>query len=234
MDLRHVRTFVTVAELGTVSKAALHLRIAQPALSRQISDFERELGLELFERVGRRILLTSEGEQLLGDCRALLNTASAVGERAQVIRGGDCGVLKVAASPQHIESVFSQFLPRYARRFPNVQVKVSEGSGSEILAMLERSENSPCSESASCCSPGYAAFRDPSAGTDRIARCLSSTSKAWRSRQDRGWRPRPLSSAVAQWRVWVSTCLRRGLPPRGRRAESSVRKPRPTHLARAG
>lgn len=140
MDLRHVRTFVTVAELGTVSKAALHLRIAQPALSRQISDFERELGLELFERVGRRILLTSEGEQLLGDCRALLNTASAVGERAQVIRGGDCGVLKVAASPQHIESVFSQFLPRYARRFPNVQVKVSEGSGSEILAMLERGE----------------------------------------------------------------------------------------------
>ncbi|MGH8772507.1 MAG: LysR family transcriptional regulator, partial [Burkholderiales bacterium] len=45
MDLRRTRTFVTVAELGTVSKAALHLRIAQPALSRQISELERELDL---------------------------------------------------------------------------------------------------------------------------------------------------------------------------------------------
>ena len=46
MDLRHVRTFVTVAELGTVSKAALRLRIAQPALSRHIADLEQELGLK--------------------------------------------------------------------------------------------------------------------------------------------------------------------------------------------
>ncbi|MFL5203746.1 MAG: LysR family transcriptional regulator [Microvirga sp.] len=47
MDLRHARTFVTVAELGSVSKAALRLRIAQPALSRQISDLENELGFKL-------------------------------------------------------------------------------------------------------------------------------------------------------------------------------------------
>jgi DNA-binding transcriptional LysR family regulator len=45
MNLRHARTFVTVAELGTVSKAAMHLRIAQPALSRQIGALEQELGL---------------------------------------------------------------------------------------------------------------------------------------------------------------------------------------------
>src|SRR5215211_2719030 len=140
MDLRHARTFVTVAELGTVSKAALHLRVAQPALSRQINDLEQELGLKLFDRVGRRLVLTSEAEQLLGDCRNLLSYAGAVGERAQLLRRGDSGVLKVAASPQHIESVFSQFLPRYAQRCPNVQVKVSEGNGREILGMLERGE----------------------------------------------------------------------------------------------
>jgi DNA-binding transcriptional LysR family regulator len=140
MDLRHTRTFVTVAELGTVSKAALRLRIAQPTLSRQISDLEQELGLKLFDRVGRRLLLTGEGEQLLSDCRGLLNYASAVGERAQQLRRGDVGVLKVAATPLHIESVFSQFLHRYAQRYPNVQVEVVEGSGLEILAMLERGE----------------------------------------------------------------------------------------------
>jgi DNA-binding transcriptional LysR family regulator len=140
MDLRHVRTFVTVAELGTVSKAALHLRIAQPALSRHISDFEEELGLKLFDRVGRRLLLTGEGEQLLSDCRGLLNYATGVGERAQDLRRGDVGVLKVAATPLHIEGVFSQFLHHYAERFPNVQVRVTEGTGLEILAMLERGE----------------------------------------------------------------------------------------------
>lgn len=140
MDLRHVRTFVSVAELGTVSKAALRLRIAQPALSRHIGDLEQELGLKLFDRVGRRLLLTGEGEQLLSDCRGLLNYATGVGERAQDLRRGDAGVLKVAATPLHIEGVFSQFLHRYAERYPNVQVKVSEGSGLEILAMLERGD----------------------------------------------------------------------------------------------
>jgi DNA-binding transcriptional LysR family regulator len=140
MDLRHVRTFVTVAELGTVSKAALRLRIAQPALSRQIGDLERELGLKLFDRVGRRLLLTGEGEQLLSDCQGLLNYATGVGERAQDLRRGDVGVLKVAATPLHIEGVFSQFLHRYAERYPNVQVKVSEGSGLEILGMVERGD----------------------------------------------------------------------------------------------
>jgi DNA-binding transcriptional LysR family regulator len=140
MDLRHTRTFVTVAELGSVSKAALRLRIAQPALSRQISDLEQELGLKLFDRVGRRLLLTGEGEQLLGDCRGLLNYAAGVGERAEQLRRGDTGVLKVAATPLHLEGVLSQFLHHYAQRYPNVSVKVTEGSGLEILAMLERGE----------------------------------------------------------------------------------------------
>jgi DNA-binding transcriptional LysR family regulator len=85
-------------------------------------------------------VLTGEGEQLLSDCRGLLNYASAVGERAQQLRRGDVGVLKVAATPLHIEGVFSLFLHRYAQRYPNVQVEVTEGSGLEILAMLERGE----------------------------------------------------------------------------------------------
>jgi LysR family nitrogen assimilation transcriptional regulator len=140
MDLRHARTFVTVAELGTVSKAALRLRIAQPALSRQISALEQELGLKLFDRIGRRLLLTGEGQQLLGDCRSLLNCASAIGEHARLLQRGDAGVLKVGASPQHIESVQSAFLYRYSLRFPNVQVQLIEAAGQDTMAMLERRE----------------------------------------------------------------------------------------------
>lgn len=141
MDLRHARTFVTVAELGTVSKAAAYLHVAQPALSRQISNLEQELGLKLFDRVGRRLVLTGEGEQLLGDCRGLLGYASALGERAQLLRAGDTGTLKIAASPQFIEGVIADFLHRYARRYPNVKVKVTEAiMWPDTLAMLERGE----------------------------------------------------------------------------------------------
>ncbi len=140
MDLRHVRTFVTVAELGTVTKAALRLHIAQPALSRQINDLEQELGLKLFDRVGRRLLLSSEGEQLLSDCRGLLNYARALGERAQSLRRGGTGVLKVAASPHLIEGVFPDFLHLYAQRYPNVQVKLIDIVGPDMLGMLERGE----------------------------------------------------------------------------------------------
>src|SRR6202012_4099001 len=140
MDLRHARTFVTVAELGTVSKAALRLRIAQPALSRQLIDFEQELGLRLFDRIGRRLLLTGEGKQFLSACRVLLNSASAVIEQAELLRHGETGVLKIAGSPQHIESVLSQFLHRYAERYPKVEVKISDGTGSNILMLLERGE----------------------------------------------------------------------------------------------
>jgi LysR family transcriptional regulator, nitrogen assimilation regulatory protein len=140
MDLRRLRTFVTVAELGTVSKAALRLRVGQPALSRQIADLQQELGLRLFDHVGRGLVLTAEGEQLLADCRRVMTDLDAVRERAEVLRRGDRGVMKVAAPPHTIESVLSRFLPRYGERFPNVHVELSEALGAEQTAMLERGE----------------------------------------------------------------------------------------------
>jgi LysR family transcriptional regulator, nitrogen assimilation regulatory protein len=140
MDLRRLRTFVAVAELGTVSKAAVRLRIGQPALSRQIGDLQQELGLRLFDHVGRGLVLTAEGEQLLADCRRVLTDFDVVRERAEILRRGDRGVLKVAAPPHTIESVLSRFLPQYTERFPNVHVALSEALGHEQTAMLERGE----------------------------------------------------------------------------------------------
>jgi LysR family transcriptional regulator, nitrogen assimilation regulatory protein len=140
MDTRRLRTFVAVAELGSVSKAAVRLRIGQPALSRQIGDLQQELGLRLFDHVGRGLVLTAEGEQLLADCRRVLADLDAVRERAAVLRGGDRGVLKVAAPPHTIESVLARFLPRYAERFPNVHVQLTEALGPAQTAMLERGE----------------------------------------------------------------------------------------------
>jgi LysR family transcriptional regulator, nitrogen assimilation regulatory protein len=107
MDLRQLRTFVTVAEQGSVSKASTRLRIAQPALSRQIKDLEQDLGIRLFDRIRRRLVLTVEGEQLLGDCRGILGGVGSLTERAQLLRRPDAGTLKVAATPQTIDGVLS-------------------------------------------------------------------------------------------------------------------------------
>jgi len=140
MDLRHLRTFVAVVEQGTVSKASVRLRIAQPALSRQIKELEEELGLKLFDRVRRRLVLTGEGEQLLGDCRSVLGAVGSFSERAQRLRRADTGILKVAVTPQTLEGVFSTFLHQFAKRRPNVQIRLTEAVGSSLLTLLERGD----------------------------------------------------------------------------------------------
>jgi DNA-binding transcriptional LysR family regulator len=173
MDLRHVRTFVTVAEVGTVSRAAERLHVAQPALSRQIANLEDELGLQLFDRVGRRLVLTSGGEQMLNDCRGLLNYARAVGEQAQVLRRGDVGVLRVSASPHLIEGIFPDFLRQYAVRYPNVQVRlVDAAAGGEAFAMLERGEVHLLQTIVRALEPGEQRFQShPLAPMEMLAAC---------------------------------------------------------------
>jgi DNA-binding transcriptional LysR family regulator len=136
MDLRQLRTFVATADQGTVSGAAALLRVAQPALSRQIQELEDDLGIKLFDRVRRRLILTTEGRLLLADCRSALNSVSSIKERAQSLRRPDAGVLSVAATPQTIDGVLSVFLARYARERPNVLVTLIEAVGAELMAAL--------------------------------------------------------------------------------------------------
>jgi LysR family transcriptional regulator, nitrogen assimilation regulatory protein len=100
VDIRHLRTFAVVAEHGTVSKASTLLGVAQPALSRQIKDLETELDVKLFDRIRRRLVLTNEGQLLLGDCRSILGAVHSLKERALLLRRPDAGVLKVE-SLQH-------------------------------------------------------------------------------------------------------------------------------------
>ena len=205
MNLRYARTFVTVAELGTVSKAAAHLRIAQPALSRQISAFEQELGLKLFDRVGSRLVLTGEGEQLLGDCRVLLSYASAIGERAELLQRGDTGVLKVASSPQIIEGVLAGFLHEYAGRYPNVQVKLIEVLGwPETVAMLERGEIHLGQNLLRAVQPADHRFGTSSAGSDRPARGRRIRGYVARPRRNDG--DRPISRRIRCFCSMAASC----------------------------
>ena len=95
---------------------------------------------QILDRIRRRLVLTGEGEQLLGGCRGILTDIASLKDRAQLLRRPDAGTLKVAATPQTIDGVLSVFLPRYARDRPNVRIKLSEAIGTALLAMLERGE----------------------------------------------------------------------------------------------
>jgi DNA-binding transcriptional LysR family regulator len=76
VELRHLRYFVAVAEEGSFLRAARRLRVAQPALSKQIHDLEREVGVKLFERLPRGTRVTAAGEEFLRDARHALESAS--------------------------------------------------------------------------------------------------------------------------------------------------------------
>jgi DNA-binding transcriptional LysR family regulator len=140
MDLKRLRTFVVVAEQGTVSSAAEMLRITQPALSRQLQDLQAEFGVPLFDQVGRRLRLTAEGVELVPICRNLLRQADDLLEYARSLAAGDSGELYIGATPHTIASVFSGFLQQFAERYPRVHVKTVEAGAVEQLELLRRGE----------------------------------------------------------------------------------------------
>jgi hypothetical protein len=98
INLRPLRTFVVTAELGGLGRACARLNLSQPAASRQIRALESELGVALFEHVGRGLRLTSHGQDLLQRSRQLLSDADLLAEHARALRGGQPGTLKIAAS----------------------------------------------------------------------------------------------------------------------------------------
>src|SRR5262245_16247463 len=140
MNLRNLRTFVAIADGGGVTSAATRLNMTQPTASRQIDALEDELGVSLFARIGRRLRLTSEGEDLLQRSRRLLADAESLGERARALKKGQTGTLRVGATPQAIESILADFLARYRRRHPGIDVRIVEDGGARLPTRLERGD----------------------------------------------------------------------------------------------
>jgi len=137
MNLRHLRAFAAIVDSGGVARAAGRLHLSQPALSRQIHALESELGVPLFNRIGRGVQLTSEGEDLLRRSRHLLAEADSLGEHARSLRAGEAGLLRVGAAPHVIENVLADFLTPYRRRHPGVEVQLVEDGGVRLHGRLE-------------------------------------------------------------------------------------------------
>jgi len=95
MELRHLRYFVGVGEEQHFGRAAARLHIAQPALSRQIQDLEREMGFLLFDRLPRGVRLSAAGKLFLSDARRILQDVDQAKRRAERIALGKAGTLRV-------------------------------------------------------------------------------------------------------------------------------------------
>jgi DNA-binding transcriptional LysR family regulator len=140
MKLHHLRTFVAIVAHGGVARAAAQLNLTQSAASRQISTLEADLGVPLFDRIGRRVLLSSAGEDLLRRSQRLLEDAEALGERARALTSGETGLLRFGATPQVIESLLADCLARYRKRHPGVEVHLIADGGAHLPQRLERGD----------------------------------------------------------------------------------------------
>jgi LysR family transcriptional regulator, cyn operon transcriptional activator len=140
MDLHQLRIFVAIADNGGVARAAVRVNLSQPAASRQIQGLEAELGMLLFDRIGRRMRLTSEGEDLLPRARRLVAEAQSLRERARALQSGQTGQIKIGATPPMIETVLAGFLAKYRRRHPGIEIAVVEDGGAGLIARLAHGE----------------------------------------------------------------------------------------------
>jgi DNA-binding transcriptional LysR family regulator len=95
MELRHLRYFVSVGEEQHFGRAAARLHVAQPALSRQIQDLEREMGFQLFDRLPRGVRLSDAGKLFLSDARRILQDVDEAKRRAERIALGKAGTLRI-------------------------------------------------------------------------------------------------------------------------------------------
>jgi len=139
MDLQHLRTFIAVAEAGSLTRAARSLFLSQPAASGQIKALEEELGLALFQRSGKGMVLTPSGEELLRHARDLLGRAEAITRVAQRLSGDVAGTLRLGVIDCGYDLKVARMVGQLRKRHPEVGVELAVGtSGDQRRAVLDQ------------------------------------------------------------------------------------------------
>ena len=132
MELRHLRYFVAVGEEQHYKRAAQRLRVAQPALSRQIQDLEEEIGFKLFDRLPRGVKISAAGKCFMEDARRILREVDEAAARAKRVASGQSGILRVG----FVESIsWHGVVPDSFRQFrerqPNAELQLKPASSAE-------------------------------------------------------------------------------------------------------
>lgn len=136
MELRHLRYFVAVAEALNFTRAAARLRLAQPALSRQISDLEDELGVDLLKRTSHGVRLTAEGDLFLEDARGMLKLADESVAKVRALSRGEIGELQVGYLPPLDLHILPRALSEFQKTTPGVRVMLHDLGSDELCSEL--------------------------------------------------------------------------------------------------
>lgn len=141
MELRHLRYFVMAAEEANISRAASRLNVSQPAVSRQIRDLERELGVSLFEREHNGLKLTASGEVALAHAREVLRQSQALVEAvAGQVKGQGVVTIKVGFLPTALPGFLAEGMRKFQKQYAGACVQIFEMSPSEQEEALRRGE----------------------------------------------------------------------------------------------
>jgi DNA-binding transcriptional LysR family regulator len=133
MELRHLRYFVTVAEEASFTKAAQRLRVAQPGVSAQVRQLERELGEQLLDRSGRSVRLTHAGAAVLPFARDALAAADGARRVVDEVRGLLRGRVAVGMVTACGAVDLPTLLAGFHRAHPDVEIMLTEANSDELL-----------------------------------------------------------------------------------------------------
>ncbi len=136
MDFKQIRYFVQVAELGSFTRAASVLRVAQPALSRQVRSLEVELRQPLFERNGRGVTLTTAGTRLLAHGRGILQQVERARQDLEAQRGAAAGLLSIGLPPSLSRTLTAPLVEAFRAHFPGATLSMVEGLSTYTLEWL--------------------------------------------------------------------------------------------------
>lgn len=135
-DLRRLRYFVSVAELGSVTRAAKELYIAQPALSQHIKQLEEELGGALFARTARGVQLTTLGAKLLVHTRTILNEIDVLLQDLKEAPPEPEGIVVIGMAPTIGSVLTGGILEAVTTTLPNVRVQIRETMSRDIPELI--------------------------------------------------------------------------------------------------
>ncbi|WP_024793650.1 LysR family transcriptional regulator [Tomitella biformata] len=142
MDFRQARYFLAVVENEGINGAADALSVAQPTVSQALRSLERELGVQLFFRIGRGMVLSAAGRSLIGPSRQLLRDVTAVEDMLAADDGEVAGRLDIAAFPGLGTGEFLDLVARYRGAYPKVSVRISDLRGESSSAGVIRDGHS--------------------------------------------------------------------------------------------
>ncbi|MFP3863378.1 LysR family transcriptional regulator [Pseudomonas capeferrum] len=140
MNLKALRCCVEVNRQGSFTKAAKSLHIAQPALSMAITRLEEELGMMLFNRAGRHVVPTAEGERFLARIDSVLRELDTARQELRDMGDLQSGEVRLGIPPMFGLYYLPRLLSSFRKAYPGVVMTVLEGSADDISQRLERRE----------------------------------------------------------------------------------------------